>query len=69
MRFIMDWSDPDAFSLELAFGQSGNPFSAHFDDFFADFLAGRRWTLPWSRDEVEARTPRQLELRPARPRE
>jgi len=64
MRFIMDWSDPDAFTLNITFGQSGNPFSRHFDDFFADFLTGTPWTVPWSRQAVENRTAGRLVLRP-----
>ncbi|WP_181918251.1 MULTISPECIES: penicillin acylase family protein [unclassified Wenzhouxiangella] len=64
MRFVMDWSDPDAFTLNLTFGQSGNPFSPHFDDFFDDFLTGDPWVVPWSRSAVEERIARQLVLRP-----
>ncbi|MDZ7790443.1 MAG: penicillin acylase family protein [Xanthomonadales bacterium] len=64
MRFIMDWADPDAFTLNLTFGQSGNPFSPHFDDFFEDFLAGKAWNLPWSRQSVEQATTRRLLLAP-----
>lgn len=64
MRFLMDWSDPDAFTLNLTFGQSGNPFSPHFDDFFGDFLTGTPWTVPHSRERVERKAARRLVLRP-----
>jgi penicillin amidase len=64
MRFVMDWSDPDAFSLNLTFGQSGNPFSPHYDDFFPSFLSGEPWTVPWSRKRVEARTVSRVRLSP-----
>lgn len=64
MRFVMDWADPDTFTLNLSFGQSGNPFSPHFDDFFDDFLSGRPWTVPWTREAVERHTASRLTLRP-----
>ncbi|NBB92405.1 MAG: hypothetical protein GVY32_04455 [Gammaproteobacteria bacterium] len=64
MRYVMDWSNPDAFTLNLTFGQSGNPFSPHYDDFFEDFLTGRPWTVPWSRSMVEERATRRLVLTP-----
>jgi len=52
MRFVMDWSDPDAFSLNLTLGQSGHPLSNHFDDQLSDFLEGRPWSVPFSREKV-----------------
>jgi penicillin amidase len=64
MRYVMDWAEPDAFTLNLTFGQSGNPFSPHFDDFFADFLAGEPWKVPWSRALVEQRASSRLTLSP-----
>jgi penicillin amidase len=50
MRFVLDWSDVDAFSLAGALGQSGNPFSPHYDD----FLGVTRWNVPSSRAKVFA---------------
>lgn len=64
MRYVMDWSDRDAFTLNLTLGQSGNPFSPHFDDFLDEFLAGEPWPAPWSRDAVEQRTASRLVLTP-----
>lgn len=64
MRFVMDWSDPDAFTLNLTFGQSGNPFSPHFDDFFDDFLTGKPWTVPLSPELVAERAASRLVLHP-----
>jgi len=64
MRYVMDWSDPDSFTLNLTLGQSGNPFSPHFDDFLPDFLAGTPWVVPWSREVVEAGAVNRLVLRP-----
>lgn len=50
MRFVLDWSDVDAFSLAGALGQSGNPFSPHYDD----FLGVTRWNVPFTREKVFA---------------
>lgn len=65
MRFVLDWAAVDRFTLNVAFGQSGNPFSPHYDDFFAPSLAGERWVVPFSRDAVYARRASLLRLRPA----
>ncbi len=64
MRYVMDWSDPDNFTLNLTLGQSGNPFSPHFDDFLQDFVNGQPWNVPWTREAVEAGMARRLVLRP-----
>ncbi len=64
MRYVLDWSDLDAFSINLTFGQSGHPSSPHFDDFLPDFVGGERWTVPWSRDRVEARAANRILLEP-----
>ncbi len=66
MRYIMDWSDPDSFTLNLTLGQSGHPLSPHFDDFLPAFINGQPWTVPWQRETVEQRSRRRLELVPAR---
>lgn len=68
MRFVMDWSDPDAFTLNLTLGQSGHPLSRHFDDFLPAYFAGEPWVVPFGRPAVEARASSRLELHPA-PRE
>ncbi|MDT8409574.1 MAG: penicillin acylase family protein [Wenzhouxiangellaceae bacterium] len=65
MRFVMDWADPDAFTLNLTLGNSGHPSSSHFDDQLADFLIGRPWTVPFDRNKVEARASSRLLLMPA----
>ena len=64
MRYVMDWSDPDQFTLNLTLGQSGHPKSPHFDDFLPDFMGGNPWTVPWSREAVEAATVNRLLLHP-----
>lgn len=66
MRFVMDWSDPDAFTLNLTLGQSGHPLSPHFDDQLGDFLDGRPWNVPFSRASVERAAVSRLRLLPGR---
>lgn len=66
MRFVLDWADVDAFTLDLWIGQSGNPFSPHYADFVEPMLRGERWTVPFTRAAVEARTQSTLRLRPSR---
>ncbi|MEM7054579.1 MAG: penicillin acylase family protein [Pseudomonadota bacterium] len=65
MRFVMDWADPDQFTLNLTMGQSGHPLSPHFDDFLNDFLAGQPWIVPFTPATVQAQADRQLRLQPA----
>jgi acyl-homoserine lactone acylase PvdQ len=64
MRFVLDWSDPDEFTLGTQLGQSGNPLSPHYDDFLDDWYVGRSWTVPGSRTAVEARAASRLHLVP-----
>ncbi|MGK7296908.1 MAG: penicillin acylase family protein [Candidatus Wenzhouxiangella sp. M2_3B_020] len=64
MRFVMDWADPDAFTLNLTMGQSGHPLSPHFDDFLPAFLDGTPWTVPFSEDAVRAASVDRIALRP-----
>ena len=64
MRFVLDWAHPDDFSITIPLGESGDPLSPHFDDFFAIHSAGGSWTVPISRDNVEARSVTHLTLRP-----
>jgi len=64
MRFVMDWADPDAFTLNLTLGQSGHPSSPHFDDQLEDFLTGRPHNVPFRRAAVEAAARSRLVLEP-----
>jgi len=64
MRFVMDWSDPDAFTLNLTLGNSGHPLSPHFDDQLDDFLTGTPRTVPFSREGVVAQSESTLRLQP-----
>jgi penicillin amidase len=59
MRFVLDWSDVDAFSLSGVLGQSGNPFSPHYDD----FLGVTEWTVPFTRAKVFASAKSHVTLR------
>ena len=64
MRFTLDWDNPDAFTLNLALGQSGNPLSPHFDSFLGGFLDGTPWTVPWNEEMVRRQGSHILRLRP-----
>lgn len=64
MRFVLDWSDPDSFTLTGALGQSGNPFSDHYDDFLEMAQQGRSWTVPFSKEKVYAKKASLLVLKP-----
>jgi acyl-homoserine lactone acylase PvdQ len=64
MRFVLDWSDVDAFTLTGALGQSGNPFSPHYDDFLGMMLAGESWTVPFGKEKVYAGKVSMLRLTP-----
>lgn len=64
MRFVLDWSDVDAFTLTGALGQSGNPLSPHYDDFLPMMLRGEPWNVPFSREKVFASKKSMLTLTP-----
>jgi penicillin amidase len=64
MRFVLDWSDPDAFTLTAALGQSGNPFSPHYDDFLAMTQRGEAWKVPFAKEKVYAGKVSLLRLMP-----
>src|SRR5687768_14656333 len=54
MRFVLDWSNLDAFTINGALGQSGNPYSPHYDDFLEMNQKGETWTVPFAREKVYA---------------
>jgi len=64
MRFVLDWSDVDGFTLNGALGQSGNPFSPHYDDFLEMMRNGDEWNVPFSREKVYANAASRLRLVP-----
>ena len=51
-RFVIDFSDPDAATMVLPAGNSGNPLSDHFKDFLPLWKSGERWNVPISYDKV-----------------
>jgi penicillin amidase len=64
MRFVLDWSNVDSFSIYGALGQSGNPFSPHYDDFLELAHQGGEWMVPFTREKVFAGKKTVLRLEP-----
>ena len=64
MRYVLDWSDIDAFTIHSNLGQSGNPFSPHYDDFLDVWRKGDPWIVPFTRDRVYADKASLLTLKP-----
>ncbi len=64
MRFVLDWSDIDGFTINGNLGQSGNPFSPHYDDFLETMRSGNRWNVPFSRRKVFENSQSLLKLLP-----
>ena len=65
LRFVVDFADPDAATLVLPAGNSGNPASPHFFDFFERYRTGEDWVVPFSREAVARSTVSTLTLAPA----
>jgi penicillin amidase len=63
-RFTTDLSNPDATTLNLVLGQSGNPISPWFMDQFQDWLHGRTYPMPFSSAATQAATTHSLTLTP-----
>lgn len=64
MRFVLDWADVDAFTLNATLGQSGNPFSPHYDDFLPSARTGEPWNVPFAKEKVYAKKKSLLKLIP-----
>lgn len=64
MRFVLDWANMDEFSMSIHLGQSGNPFSPHYDDFLEPHLRGETWRVPFSKEAVYANMKNLLTLTP-----
>ncbi len=64
MRFVLDWADVDGFTINGNLGQSGNPFSPHYDDFLEMMLSGGRWNVPFSKNRVYEKKHSLLVLKP-----
>ena len=64
MRLVVDFSQPDPATLTIPAGQSGNPFSPHYDDMIPLFLSGRSHGLPFSNAAINQQYDRVLVLSP-----
>ncbi|RMF56156.1 MAG: penicillin acylase family protein, partial [Calditrichaeota bacterium] len=64
MRYVLDWADVDGFTINGNMGQSGNPFSPHYDDFLEVMLTGQRWNVPFSKGKVYEKKETLLVLKP-----
>lgn len=64
MRFVLDWSDVNSFTINTNLGQSGNPFSRHYDDQLPYFYEGKRWVVPFEKSAVMAKKASLLVLNP-----
>lgn len=64
LRFAVELGQWDQARVILAGGQSGHPFSPHYDDLLALWLEGKTIPLAWSTSVVERLTVSRLELCP-----
>jgi penicillin amidase len=63
-RFTMDWSNIDASTENIVFGESGNPFSPYFRDQWNDWYGGTTFALPFTPAATAAQTGHTLRLLP-----
>jgi penicillin amidase len=63
-RFILDFDNIDQAQMVIPAGQSGNPLSAHFFDFYDLWESGEYWTVPFTKDLVEKQAHSKLQLVP-----
>ncbi len=63
-RFVIDFSNVDAATMVLPAGNSGNPLSEHFMDFFEMWKNGLRWNVPLSYQKVRKKAVQVLYLQP-----
>ncbi len=64
MRFLVDFSDLDATTIVLPAGNSGNPMSEHFLDFYEMWQTNDRWNVPISSNKIRDGAKSKLLLRP-----
>lgn len=64
MRMLVDFSDLDATTIVLPAGNSGNPMSDHFFDFYDMWKNDERWTVPISDDKIRDKAKSKLLLKP-----
>ncbi len=64
MRMVVDVGSWENARFSMPGGQSGNPFSPHYDDLLPHWLKGEGVPIAWSPTAVEASTQQRLELLP-----
>jgi penicillin amidase len=64
LRIVHDVGNWDDNRVVIAGGQSGNPFSPHYDDLLQFWLRGRTVTMPWSEETIRRATQQSLRLVP-----
>ena len=64
LRVVVEVGDWDGSRFALPGGQSGNPFSTHYDDLIPYWLRGDGVPIAWSADAVSRSTVSMLRLRP-----
>jgi acyl-homoserine lactone acylase PvdQ len=52
MRFVLDWKEPDSFSIYTNLGQSGNPLNKNYDSFLTIWQKGKLHTVPTSKKAI-----------------
>jgi penicillin G amidase len=63
-RLTVDFSDPDASTLDIVNGQSGDIFDEHYNDQWDAYYHGRSFTLPFSDAAVQHAAAHHLRLEP-----
>ncbi|MCK4560144.1 MAG: penicillin acylase family protein [Calditrichia bacterium] len=63
-RFVLDFDNIDLAQMVIPSGQSGNPLSPHFFDFYDLWEGGEYWTVPFTKEKVEERAVSKLKLIP-----
>ena len=64
MRFVIDFANPDEATIVLPAGNSGNPMSDHFFDFYRMWKNNERWNVPLSYEKVKEKAVSTLTLLP-----
>jgi penicillin amidase len=64
IRLVIDVGNWDESRFVLPAGQSGNPFSPHYDDLLPLWQKGDGAPIAWAKEKVEAATVETLTLRP-----
>ncbi len=64
-RGVYDLANPDASRYIISTGQSGNPYSPHYDDLMTLWAHGGTITIPMNRQSIQAAAAHRLTLEPA----